>query len=429
MYIFRPIGTREAVYSTIIPSLMIRISTTFILTGILLTASASNSCMSSITIPQATERCCVSTCRISSGSIAPWKPGCTLPDGWVPTLTVLEAQYPCGIMSPTELSGTLKQFGVPMPDPLDELTLSWLTHFISSDLTFGSSYAWATSLVHHPTVFELEKGRGSAEKRPVTRYNRLLTEEEGEDKLFTIETGPDGLRVLRGSTWMRIGRRIWDLAGNRVVPSGWVPLAIWNRPILKFKAISHSWTHDMELTWSDVNAYQWPIPLPKGVTLEAIRQSLLSRDTKYCWLDVVCLRQAQCENAGYPEREYDGEDPFARLKITETKRNSAQLEEIRMQEWKVDVPTIGSIYRYTEMVVYYLNGLGRPLDKSLLKISDDINEDSYNEVHKIGLSSPSDRHWLNRAWVLQEILSPWDMILGSEIKPVSQMATFISTAV
>lgn len=51
------------------------------------------------------------------------------------------------------------------------------------------------------------------------------------------------------------------------------------------------------------------------------------------------------------------------------------------QEWSIDVPTIGNIYRQATKVLRFFNGLGRPL-----KLTDWGNP----------------RHWTNRAWMLQE---------------------------
>ncbi len=57
---------------------------------------------------------------------------------------------------------------------------------------------------------------------------------------------------------------------------------------------------------------------------------------------------------------------------------------MRIEEWKLDVPTIGSVYAIDKYVVCYLSGLGRPLT---LKEGD----------------LESDRCWFRRAWTLQEV--------------------------
>lgn len=74
---------------------------------------------------------------------------------------------------------------------------------------------------------------------------------------------------------------------------------------------------------------------------------------EYAWLDVLCLRQ-------------------------EGKKDD---EPTREEEWKLDVPTIGAVYRQARSVVYYYSGLGLPFQ---------ISDLTYH------------RHWFNRAWTLQE---------------------------
>ena len=67
-------------------------------------------------------------------------------------------------------------------------------------------------------------------------------------------------------------------------------------------------------------------------------------------------------------------------------RTQAGVEHRLKLEWRVDVPTIGNVYRYTKGVFCYLNGFGRPLDLSQC-------------------NSESDRFWFNRAWTLQETMN------------------------
>jgi len=159
-------------------------------------------------------------------------------------------------------------------------------------------------------------------------------------------------------------RRLWDLRSNKVIPYE-VALYCTRRSLgrstpskrqVGYWAISHSWVEntDRVLIKTSINDKQWPVPLPKGVNLERIRAEVRSYGVSYCWLDLLCLRQAG-----------RGED-----------------EDKRLHEWKVDVPTIGNIYRQAKGVLRYFNGLGR-------------------EIMSTGWDN--DRHWLNRAWTLQEI--------------------------
>ncbi|KAK0457933.1 uncharacterized protein EV420DRAFT_1683089 [Desarmillaria tabescens] len=145
-------------------------------------------------------------------------------------------------------------------------------------------------------------------------------------------------------------RRVWDLYSNRVVPSWYTCMDESIRPI------SHAWVDekDRDAVWTPINGYEWPVPIPKDSNLNLVRIEMLNLDEEYAWLDVLCLRQV-----GGPG------------------------EAIRSEEWKLDVPTIGSVYS-DNLVVIYLSGLGRPLS---LKEGD----------------LDSDRSWFRRAWTLQEV--------------------------
>ncbi|KAK0458752.1 uncharacterized protein EV420DRAFT_330414 [Desarmillaria tabescens] len=153
-------------------------------------------------------------------------------------------------------------------------------------------------------------------------------------------------------------RRVWDLYSNRVVP--WWCTGMQRPP----QPISHGWMDEKGRVdvQTPINGYEWPVPIPKDTNLNLIRIEMLhvrARDNdcvrvEYVWLDVLCLRQV-----GGPG------------------------EHMRMEEWKLDVPTIGAVYHMTEVVIY-LNGLGRPLS---LKEGD----------------LQSDRCWFRRAWTLQEV--------------------------
>ena len=165
-------------------------------------------------------------------------------------------------------------------------------------------------------------------------------------------------------------RRLWDLNAHRIIPfqfsavdanaerSARLYLGLGPTRHERYHPISHSWTEDMSPVESPVNAHEWPIPLPPGVTLEAVRNELLNLGAQYVWLDVVCLRQESSD----PKREA-----------------------LRMKEWKVDVPTIGKVYESGPSignVIRYLNGLGRAFRRS-----------GWNDK----------RHWSQRAWTLQEV--------------------------
>ena len=63
-----------------------------------------------------------------------------------------------------------------------------------------------------------------------------------------------------------------------------------------------------------------------------------------------------------------------------------------MEEWVVDIPTIGSVYVASKQVFVYFSGLGRPFNAA----------QNWQDV----------RNWLNRAWTLQETKNPQSMIIG-----------------
>ncbi|SJL01412.1 uncharacterized protein ARMOST_04734 [Armillaria ostoyae] len=163
-------------------------------------------------------------------------------------------------------------------------------------------------------------------------------------------------KALVGDNLMKLTptpRRVWDLYSNRVVP-WWVGIGSewdkWPWPI------SHAWVDEKDRVdvWTPINGKEWPVPIPKDANLSLIRIEMLRLGLMYIWLDVLCLRQK-----GGPR------------------------EDLRAEEWKVDVPTIGYVYRHARIVIY-LSGLGRPLS---LKEGD----------------LESDRCWFQRAWTLQEV--------------------------
>ncbi|KAK0499328.1 hypothetical protein EDD18DRAFT_1102696 [Armillaria luteobubalina] len=128
-------------------------------------------------------------------------------------------------------------------------------------------------------------------------------------------------------------RRLWDLCANRVVPY-WVARShLW--------AISHAWVDEKDCVdvMTPINGYEWPMLMPKDADLNLIQIEMkLNLGAQYVWLDVLCLRQEGGKN-----------------------------EHLHLDEWKLDMPTIRAVYEqgvvYGSLcVVYYFNGLGRPLD-------------------------------------------------------------------
>ncbi len=83
--------------------------------------------------------------------------------------------------------------------------------------------------------------------------------------------------------------------------------------------------------WASINGKEWPVPIPKGASLELIHIEMLNLGVQYTWLDVLCLRQ-----------------------------KGGPWEDLHTEEWKLDVSTIGGVYD-DPVVVIYLSGLGQPL--------------------------------------------------------------------
>ncbi len=164
-------------------------------------------------------------------------------------------------------------------------------------------------------------------------------------------------------------RRVWDLYSNRVVPS-WVTDASsvpqYNYYRERPRPISHAWVDEKDRVdvWTSINGKEWPVPIPKGASLELIRIEMLNLGVEYTWLDVLCLRQ-----------------------------KGGLQDNLCVEEWKLDVPTIGCVYNIL-MVVIYLSGLGQPLSL----------EDG--DLH-------SDQCWFRRAWTVQEV-GRWDRIIAGD---------------
>ncbi|EKM57025.1 uncharacterized protein PHACADRAFT_254506 [Phanerochaete carnosa HHB-10118-sp] len=163
-------------------------------------------------------------------------------------------------------------------------------------------------------------------------------------------------------------RRVWNLYSNRVLPfhvmpwangegEGCLPDDLWT--------VSHSWVReqDREYVMTVINGRQWRVPIPHGISLDHIRIELLNMGAEYVWLDVLCLWQEGIKD-----------DDRARL-----------------EEWELDVPTIGHIYQAEpdeRRCITYFNGLGLPFDLSPAVVE-------------------SDRHWFSRVWTVQETRKSW----------------------
>ncbi len=141
----------------------------------------------------------------------------------------------------------------------------------------------------------------------------------------------------------------WDLYSNCVVP-------MWTTGGEYPHAILHAWVDesDCEDVWTPINGREWPMPILKDASLNLICIKMLNKGWEYVWLDILCLRQ-----------------------------RGGLREDLCVEEWKLDVSTIGALYFWNK-VQCYLSGLGWPLS---------VEEDYFC----------SDCCWFNRSWTLQEV--------------------------
>lgn len=222
-----------------------------------------------------------------------------------------------------------------------------LTICIEKDLDFGQAYGRLRPYWTEPRGFPY--------------LSKKLRERESKDQAMRREAYDVEASRVRAST---PPRRVWDLYSNRVLP-WWLIQAskddVW--------AVSHSWVHEDDRYYAEsrVNGGEWPVPLPDELdeNLESVRNELLNYGAEYAWLDVLCLRQ---------------KDPA--WKARGSSEEVARKEKLRKKECKTDVPTIGYVYEGQETIITYFSGLGRPFRAAKLH---------------------DERHWLHRAWTLQEI--------------------------
>ena len=283
--------------------------------------------------------------------------------------------------------------------------VKWLNYFISKNYTFGVVHAWFAaflgvtreSLDDIATWFT-NKARGQDLKAAIPCLKFRMSFDvciEGFDGVIDgipslplnaeITTNKQGMQVIKNSLNNMFPRRIWDICSNTIIPAAWFcgpPCPLTGRKLvgaLGVRPVSHAWVADGDLAFTVIEANQqlWPIPLPRGIFLEDVRDEMIRLGVRYAWLDVLCLRQqAQPALAKY-------------LAFPVSREVVERREQQRLQEWKVDVPTIGAIYSNPDKnglygegpTVIFMSGLGRPFQAE---------------------GWASRRHWLRRAWTVQE---------------------------
>ena len=315
-------------------------------------------------IPSTQPRCSLCTNR----------PQRALPPSLIDSFDILSTQvYAGGIITPKQANVSCKELGeevlrralvalVNLNKDTARAKYQWIEndvrYFVACNLDFGLAYAaarvaWEHFGEHSSRIISINRGRWHKHAQEL---------DKARAKAIEIDSIQQELIL---SPYSIMPRRIWDLKSNRVVDFRMLHAAqstIDTRPT--FWAVTHSWASHMSPVWTSINQYQWPVPLPKDISLEHVRSELLTLGAEYVWIDVLCLRQ---------QSEVDS------------------LEQLRQKEWKLDVPTIGNIYRAAAHIVRYFNGLG---------------------VHFSNKDWDGPRHWLQRAWTLQEIAAESTTING-----------------
>ena len=275
----------------------------------------------------------------------------------------------------------------------NEECTKWLSYLIAKNHTLGVVHAWFAAFlgVTKDSLFEIEKFM--SETQDISRLKFRMSfdvcmegHDDAVDGLPSLPLGAattiiKGMPVITDKISSMYPRRIWDICANTVIPASWIcgpPCPLTGTRHMKavgIRPVSHAWAADGDLTFimTEANQQLWPIPLPKGTQLEDVRQEMIRLGVRYAWLDVLCLRQQVAKH----------------LAIPVSRELIERREQRRLEEWKIDVPTIGAIYSNPDKysiygdgpTVIFMNGLGRPFQDE---------------------GWASERHWLRRAWTLQE---------------------------
>ena len=271
----------------------------------------------------------------------------------------------------------------------------WLSYFIAKNHTFGVVHAWFSAFlgVTRESLWGIARFPASDSGTLHLKFRMsfdLCTKDydEAVDGIPSLPSDTEitnewGMKVIRKQIYYMYPRRVWDICANTIIPAAWFcgPLCPLTRHCMihvGVKPISHAWVADGDITYimTEANQRMWPIPLPQGVQLEDIRGEMIRLGVRYAWLDVLCLRQEF--------RPVLAKDLPILARGVVKKHNKC-----RKKEWKVDVPTIGAIYsdlgKYSMYIggpiVIFMSGLGRP-----------FRDEGWT----------SERHWLRRAWTIQE---------------------------
>ncbi|KAK0219498.1 hypothetical protein EDD85DRAFT_341177 [Armillaria nabsnona] len=299
-----------------------------------------------ITLPKVTLSAFTETGQVESSIKVPKQ---RLYTGRSPVISSSLADTPCATLG---IEGVLDQLNATLgtSHTLDTTSFSsFLNECIEKNSDFGTAYAclrpvWNT---HSDSNMQNELCRHEEKDKEQREYALV------GNRIIDPDLPP---------------RRVWDLYSNRVLSPWFIDQLSISWPsngTAKLLPISHAWMDEKDRmdVWTSINGREWPVPIPKGASLELIRIEMLNLGVEYTWLDVLCLRQ-----------------------------KGGLQEDLRVEEWKLDVPTIGYVYSWATIVIY-LSGLGQPLS---LKDGD----------------LDSDQCWFRRAWTVQEVGSFHRIIAG-----------------
>ena len=286
-------------------------------------------------------------------------------------LTPEQASTPCTDYTPKKLLDTLnlytgKSHAIRSHERLEETLTTACDGLKPCD--FGTIYSWYR-LGAAGEIWGTDLWRSLWEPRYRADAAILTTDKDDGQQYIPNPPEADPLRL-------------WDLYSHRVITYRWFKNSDWSvsnwvryTEYADYWAISHSWVsaHDRVNLTTPVNQEQYPVPIPEGVTLEAVRDELLGMGAQFCWLDILCLRQRYISISGDPLPGWGKKIVYG--------RSWPELEELRKEEWKTDIPMIGQIYEKSKQTIRWYNGLGRP-----------FTETGWGD----------NRHWCNRVWTLQE---------------------------
>ncbi|KAK0499238.1 hypothetical protein EDD18DRAFT_1103658 [Armillaria luteobubalina] len=248
--------------------------------------------------------------------------------GNAPVISSALADMPCADLG---MDGVLEKLNVTLRH------IQFLNHTFHEMTDFGMVYAHLRPYWYKYDIAKIE--------------DALRTAEECDRKMWREVLVND-----RITTWCVRPRRMWDLFANRVVPD-WIVCEARQVGIMLIGNIACMGGQDRVHVYAmtPINGYEWPVPVPKDANLDHIHIEMLNNRVEHAWLDVLCLQQ-----------------------------EGGISEHLRLEEWKLDVPTIGEVYASPASVPLHLTP-------------------DYFE---------SDQCWFRRVWTLQEITE--DAIIGGE---------------